>query len=112
MKRGEVWRDRLPYGLGHVQAGERPAVLVQDDAFNSVLPTTLVVPFTSNRGAARFPGTLLVFPDGSNGLSVPSVALVFQLRVVDRRDCLTRLGVLAPHVLDDLFAFLDLLTGR
>ena len=58
------------------------------------------------------PGTLAVQPDGQNGLTVPSVALVFQLISVDQRYCLQRLGVLDAVTLDQIFAELDKLTGR
>ncbi len=92
MRRGEVWRVRLPPASGHAQAGDRPALVVQNDAFTAVLPTVLVVPFTGNLSAARFAGTLRVDPDGTNGLTTPSIALAFQLRAVDQRDCVQRLG--------------------
>lgn len=69
----------------------RPAVLVQDDSFLAALPTVLIVPFTGSRSALRFPGTVLVQPDGQNGLTAPSVALVFQTRALDQRSCLQRL---------------------
>src|SRR5436190_15037966 len=94
MKKGEIWRVRLPIGAGHTQAGERPAIIVQDDLFNATLPTVLVVPFTSTQAATRFAGTLVMQPDAQNGLAVPSVALVFQLSAVDKRNCLRRLGAL------------------
>jgi mRNA-degrading endonuclease toxin of MazEF toxin-antitoxin module len=112
MKRGEVWQVSLPAAPGHVQTGDRPAIIIQDDAFNALLPTVLVVPFTGNFAAQRFPGTLLVLPDGQNGLTKPSLALVFQARVLDLRDCLKRLGRVAPVVLADILAVLDRLTGR
>src|SRR5438270_8776418 len=107
MIRGEVWRVRLPYAPGHAQAGERPALIVQADLFIASLPTVLVVPFTSTPGAARFDGTLLVPPDAHNGLSVPSVALVFQLRALDKRDLLHRLGALDAGTFDQVLALLD-----
>lgn len=110
MKRGEVWRVRLPPASGHAQAGERPAIVIQDDKAN--LPTVLVVPFTATSAASRFTGTLIVHPDATNGLSVPSVALVFQLGAVDKRSMLYRLGSLDQATLDKVFAALDLLTGR
>jgi mRNA interferase MazF len=112
MKKGEIWRVRLPFGPGHAQTGERPAVIVQDDLFNASLPTVLIVPFTSAQAATRFAGTLVVPPDGQNGLTTPSVALVFQLSAVDKRGCLRRLGVLDPSTLDQVFVALDQLTGR
>jgi mRNA interferase MazF len=96
----------------HTQAGERPAVIVQDDPFNVSLPTVLIVPFTGALAASRFAGTLVVQPDAQNGLTVPSVALVFQLSALDKRDCLRRLGTLDQNTLDQIFSLLDHLTGR
>ena len=112
MKRGDVWRVRIPPAPGHAQSGERPAVILQELVFNNSLPTTLIVPLTSKLAASRFSGTLVIQPDQSNGLSAPSVALVFQLRTLDRQNCLKPLGTLDPATLDQIFAELDKLTGR
>jgi mRNA interferase MazF len=109
MRRGEVWRVRFPDPVGHVQAGERPAVLVQRDHVTPRLPTLLVVPFTSRTKTLAFPATLLVQPDGGNGLTVPSVALGFQMRAIDKRQLITHLGDLDPVTLDQVVALLDLL---
>jgi mRNA interferase MazF len=97
---------------GHTQAGIRPAVIVQEDQPTAFLPTVLIVPFTSTRAALRFPGTLAVQPDGQNGLTAPSVALVFQLTAIDKTNLLQPLGVLDPAILNQIFAALDKLTGR
>ena len=112
MRKGELWRVRLPPASGHRQAGERPAVLVQDDAFIRALPTVLVIPFTSNLNAGRFVGTLRVDPDVQNGLTVTSIAMVFQFGPIDKRDCLFQLGLLDDQTLQKLFVLLDQLTGR
>jgi mRNA interferase MazF len=112
MRKGDVWQVSITFTSGHVQAGDRPAVILTEDAFIPALPTLLLVPFTGSRGAVRFPGTLLVQPDGRNGLTVPSVALVFQLRALDKRDFRYPLGVLDATKLDEIFAELDKLTGR
>lgn len=112
MKRGEVWRVRMPTVPGHTQAGERPAIIMQNETFGPLLPTVLIVPFTSVGRTIRFPGTLLVQPDQGNGLAVPSVALVFQLSALDKVNCLRRQGVLDPAVLDRVLTLLDQLTGR
>jgi mRNA interferase MazF len=105
MKKGEVWRVRFPSVAGRTQAGERPAVIVHNEPFLSSLPVALVVPFTSQLAAARFPGTLIVQPDQVNGLSMPSVALGFQLGAQDKRSFMRRVGELDPTTVD---AILDL----
>jgi mRNA interferase MazF len=112
VKKGDVWRVHLPTVPGHTQAGVRPAVILQEDTATALLPTVIIVPFTGTIGAMRFPGTLLVQPDGQNGLTKPSVALVFQLTAIDRNDCQQPLGVLDTASLDLIFAELDKLMGR
>lgn len=85
MKKGEIWRVLIPAAPGHAQSGERPAIILQELAFNNSLPTTLIVPLTSKLAASRFDGTLVVQPDQQNGLTAPSAALVFQMRTLDQR---------------------------
>ena|SRR5437870_479594 len=112
MKKGEIWRTMLPPATGHAQSGTRPCLIVQDDAYAAAAPTVLIVPFTSAMHTTRYPGTLVVQPSATNGLTVPSVALVFQLHVVDRRMCQARLGELDPQTVDQILALFDRLTGR
>ena len=78
MSRGDVVWVEFPAGEGRAQSGRRPAVILQDAAHH--LPTTLVVPLSTQLAALRFPGTVLIEPDAGNGLRLSSVALVFQLR--------------------------------
>ena len=111
MKRGEIWRVRLPAPRGHAQAGERPAVIVQNDQVNLSLATRLIVPFTTSASALRFTCTIPILPDGTNGLSLPSVALVFQLTALDKQFFLHRLGVIDPKHLADILAALATLTA-
>jgi mRNA-degrading endonuclease toxin of MazEF toxin-antitoxin module len=106
---GEVrWVD-LPTRGGRAQAGRRPAIIVQS---TSTLPTTLVIPLTTQLDALRFSGTVLVEADSQNGLRRASVALVFQLTVVDSRYLADRLGFVSKEVLVEIWRALDKLTGR
>jgi mRNA-degrading endonuclease toxin of MazEF toxin-antitoxin module len=104
VKKGEVWRVRFPSSPGRAQAGERPAVIVHDDPSLTALPVVLAVPFTSQLAAARFAGTLIVQPDSTNGLSVQSIALVFQLGAQDKRNFLHRLGEIDSPTMDAILA--------
>ena len=112
MRRGEIWWARLPPSNGHEQAGERPAIIVQDDAFIATLPMVLIVPLTGALNAARFPCTLVIQPDPRNGLLRPSVALVFQMQALDKRRFLRRTGELDAATLSQIWALLDNLLGR
>ena len=74
------------------QRGRRPAVVFQDDDYGGDLPVVLVVPLTTARAAMRFAGTTLIQPTAENGLRQASVALVFQLRAIDRSRVQERIG--------------------
>ena len=75
MKQRDIYWITFPEGGGRAQAGRRPAVIVQNDSTSQQIPTVLVIPLTTQKDALRFPGTILIDPDGQNGISKPSVAL-------------------------------------
>ena len=103
MSVGDIhWVD-LPTVNGHEQRGRRPAVVLQDDNYSGDLPVVLVVPLTTVRSAIRFAGTTFIRPTPGNGLQHESVALVFQLRAIDRRRFQERIGTVNTQVLRDCF---------
>jgi mRNA-degrading endonuclease toxin of MazEF toxin-antitoxin module len=63
----------------------------------SQLPTAIVIPLSSQQSALRFGGTLRIEPSSTNGLSVASVALVFQMGACDIRRIGQRIGRLSEH---------------
>jgi mRNA interferase MazF len=91
---GDIHWANLPDRGGRVQHGRRPVVIWQDTARFS-LPTVLVIPFTTNLATLnKYGGTVFVQPTPNNGLSHPSVALVFQLGALDARWIEDRIGQL------------------
>ncbi len=93
MQEGDVYFVEIPSSGGHEQAGLRPAIIVQAAGLEK-LPTVLIVPLTSKLKAADFPFTFLIEPDQNNNLDVASVALVFQLRAIDKRRLENKIGKL------------------
>ena len=107
MARGDVLLVDLPVpssGAGHEQMGNRPAIAVQNDASDPRLPTIMIIPCTSNLGALRYPHTIRVDPSQQNGLNMPSVLLVFQLRAIDKMRIAGNIGRLEQHYLQQLDA--------
>jgi mRNA interferase MazF len=109
---GDIYTVEIPPSDGHEQAGTRPAIIVQDAKFNTCLPTVLVVPLTSNLAAQAFPATFLIQPDAENALRLPSVVLVFQLRAIDKRRLMQKVGQLRPVHLAELQRHLRDLLGQ
>lgn len=102
MTRGDIVLVNLPQsadGAGHEQVGTRPALIVQDDSKSDTLSVIMIVPFTSNLKAQRFPHTIPIPPSKDNGLTVPSVLLVFQLRAIDKQRVTGKLGHLEDNLM-------------
>ena len=88
---GDVVLTDLGIGTGHEQAGTRPAVFLSEEGGVSI-----VIPFSTNSARLKYRGAVSVEPNLPNGLAKISVALVFQLRAVDSRRLLHRIGTLSP----------------
>ena len=83
MARGDVLIIELPPSELREQSGRRPVVAVQTDVMGE--PMLMVAPITSNLAALRFAFSVRVEPSLENGLTVPSVVMVFQMRAVDKQ---------------------------
>lgn len=102
MSVGDIHWVELPDAGGREQVGRRPAIVMQDHEYAGSLPTTIVVPITSAMKALRFPGTTHVKATESSGLRTDSVALVFQIRAIDRSRLKDKLGVVSAQELADI----------
>ena len=98
MQRGDVYRFKLPKGVGHEQRGERFGVVVQADA---MLPRSVVLVAPTSRSArpASFRPEVVVTGDSTR-------VLVEQLGAVDVRRLGRRVGRL---VADEMWAVDDAL---
>ncbi len=98
MNKGEIWHIEIPFSDGHEQSGARPAIIIAETQTNVVL----VVPFTSNIQALRFPFTIEVKPTEKNGLNAISAALVFQMRAIDKRRLKEKIGEIDNFLIVEL----------
>lgn len=102
MQRGDIVLVDLPQiagAGGHEQIGKRPALVVHDDVTSGKLSVIMIIPMTSNLTAKNFDHTLLIQPSQQNGLSMPSVLLVFQLRAIDKQRLVKKLGELETPIM-------------
>ncbi len=103
MARGDVVYVHLPLISGsHVQGGTRPAIQVMANEKLKGDSMMIIVPLTKNLDAKRFPFTFQIDPSAQNGLSVPSIALVYQLCAADRTHIGSTLGHLEEKYIDQL----------
>src|SRR5438445_10994623 len=83
--RGDIWLADLGSGRGHEQSGQRPVLVVSDDAFNAGLSgLVMIVPLTSKVAKLKnIPAHIRVEPPEA-GLKTPSVILCDQLRTISK----------------------------
>lgn len=89
-KRGEVYLVSFDPALGAEIQKTRPALVLQNDIGNQYSPLTIVAAITSNVRRRGPTGILVKAPEG--GLTVDSVVLLNQIRTVDKRRLVKRLG--------------------
>ncbi len=98
VSRGEIWWANLDPVVGSEQAGRRPVLVLQSDAINSFTSTVVAVPLTTNLRRAELPSCVFI-PQSAGNLSRDSVALCHQLRVLDQRRLVERVGKLESKLL-------------
>jgi mRNA interferase MazF len=100
-KRGEVWLANLNPTQGSEQAGIRPVIVFQNDIVSQFSTTIVTIPLTTNQRRASLPICVLI-RRGDGGLTQDSVALCFQMRVLDKIRLIRRLGQLNPQTINQL----------
>lgn len=92
-RRGDVFLVAFDPTIGAEIRKTRPAVVIQNDVGNRAGSTTIVAAITSHEHEQLYPFEVLL-PAGEAGLEKRSVALLNQIRTVDRRRLMRKLGTL------------------
>ena len=89
--RGDIYYADLGRGIGSEQEGYRPVLIIQNDTGNKHSPTVIVAAISSKVDAkAKLPTHYLL--KAENGLELPSLVLMEQLRTIDKRRLETYIG--------------------
>lgn len=99
VRRGDVYYADLSPVVGSEQGGIRPVLIVQNDTGNKYSPTVIAAAITSRTGKARLPTHIEVSAgidrDGAkSGLPKNSVILLEQIRTIDKKRLMERMGKL------------------
>ncbi len=109
-KRGDVVVVDFDPTIGAEIRKRRPALVIQNDIDNRHSPITIVVAITSQIDAERYPTEVHVLPP-EGGLTKPSIVLLNQIRSVDRRRVVGRLGRLGAPTMARVDRALQLSVG-
>ncbi len=103
-KRGEMWWVNLDPTVGAEIRKRRPAVVVSSDAVGK-LPIKLIAPITEWSDAfAPNLWHVRIQPDSMDGLGKVSAVDALQLRGVDTRRFLTRIGAVSATLMEEIAA--------
>jgi len=91
VKRGDIWLVNLDPTIGHEIRKSRPAVIIQNDLGNKYSPITIVAPITSQNIERTYP-IEVVLDKKSSGLEKISKVLLNQIRAIDKRRLIKKLG--------------------
>jgi len=94
--RGEVYLVSFDPTIGAEIRKTRPALVIQNDMANRWSPVTIVAAISS-RSEERVYQTKVPLDPPEGKLDNPSVVLLNQIRTVDRRRLVRRLGRLRPE---------------
>ncbi len=111
--RGDVLLVNLEPTLGSEQRGRsRPCLVVSPAPLNRVLRGVIVCPVTDARHVKRSELGLTFLPAGEGGLDKNSLAIAFQVRMIDKRRVIRKLGTVSEpflsEVTESLKAVLDI----
>ena len=98
-RRGEVYLVNFDPTLGAEIQKTRPALIVQNDVANRHSAITIVAVITSQFDHPLYPTEVLIRPP-EGGLRTDSVALLNQIRSIDKQRLVRRLGALKPESMD------------
>ena len=92
IQRGEIYLVSFDPTVGHEIKKTRPALIIQNDVGNRYSPLTIVAAITSKLSPVPYPVEVEVGPSQSSALAVRSAIRLDQIRTVDRRRLIKRLG--------------------
>ena len=94
IKKWDIWLANLDPQIGTEPGKTRPVVVIQTDLLNGIHPSTIICPITTN---IELKSDILRvhLKDKEAGLKKQSDILVDQMRAIDNRRLIDRLGVLS-----------------
>jgi mRNA interferase MazF len=110
IKRGDVFLVDLNPVVGAEQAGIRPALVIQIDKANAASPHTVIIPFTTRIRQVKLPSHVRI-PAGLAGLAEESILLCEQIRVIDKRRLVRKIGSVGEEHLRQIGVAIKVILG-
>lgn len=99
IKRGDILLVNFEPVRGSEQGRVRPAVVIQNNILNKFSPLTIVAPVTSKIYEKEYPTNVFIKKEDS-ALNNDSTILLNQIRTIDKRRIIKRLGSLSLFLMN------------
>ena len=109
-KRGEVYLVNFDPTLGAEIKKTRPALILQNDIANQHSPVTIVAAITTKFDDHLYPTEVLIAPP-EGGLRRESVVLLNQVRSIDKRRLVKRVGAVSSETMFHVGRALEISLG-
>jgi mRNA interferase MazF len=109
-RRGEVYLVNFDPVIGAEIRKTRPALILQNDIANRHSPLTIVSAISSQFEEPLYP-TEVLLKAGEGGTTKDSVILLNQIRSVDKRRLVRRLGTISPGSMQRVHRSLQISLG-
>ena len=100
IKLGDIFYANLNPTIGSEQDGIRPVLVVQNNKGNRFSPTIVIIPITSSLSNANIPSHVELLK--TSGLDKKSIALVEQIRTLDKKRLLRKITSIAKEDLENV----------
>jgi len=101
IKRGDIWLVNLDPTIGHEIKKSRPGVIIQNNLGNKYSPITIIAPVTSQNLTTIYPIEALLTKQNSK-LKKESKVLLNQIRAIDKRRLIRKIGKANEEVLENI----------
>ena len=98
MKKEEVWLADLPQQSGKEREGRRTVLILSDTRVG----LTIILPFTSTTKLSKYDHNITISRSNENGLRINSTLSFFQIRSLDKKRLVHKMGILEPHYMDKI----------
>lgn len=97
VKRYDVVQANLSGSIGSEQGGIRPVLVIQNNIGNLHSSTTIVMPLSSKNKNPNQPTHTLIKKSSANGLTMDSILLGEQMRVISNKRIIKKLGTITDE---------------
>ena len=112
IKQFEIYQADLGPYQGSEQGGKRPCVLLQTEAVGHIAKTFVVAPCSTKKLNRIYSYQVYVHKSKMNGLKEDSKIKLDQIRVIDRKRLIKKIGILETDYHPSVFQAIDVIIDR